>query len=205
MIIGVLHSACCNNVTVINSTFTSNKATYHGGGGTDTGFYLFNHAKPAQNNNITFYNCIFENNTAVYGGGSTLFSNQHTNRMSTNNVTFDNCSWLMNSARYSAAIDVSPNSYDNIVGGFPLTAIFTDCSFIQNYIDPHQVWHMGAVKFRFGSGTFLINAIDVVFNGVTNFTGNNGTALQVISSSAIFEQKSAVWYLPTTMDSKEEL
>ena len=35
-----------------------------------------------------------------------------------NNVIFTNCTWRENVAKFSTAVDVSPNVYDNIVGGF---------------------------------------------------------------------------------------
>ena len=193
MIIDTLYSAHGNNVSISNSKFISNEATSRCGGGVDIGFYLFSNQYPAQGNRIYFYNCTFQNNTALYGGGTTLFSDlPNVNMVHNNSVTFNNCSWLGNLAKYSAAVDVSPNVYANVLGGFKLTIMFTNCSFISNYVNPVLDLKKSQAKIAFGSGTFLITGIDVVFKQTTKFIGNNGTALQVVSASAIFENYSEV-------------
>ena len=174
MTINMLYSAHNNNISISSSNFTTNRATHHCGGGVDIGFYLLYQRSPAEGNRIDFYNCTFQRNTALYGGGTTVFSDLPNENLSKDNtVTFRNCSWLENSAKYSAAVDISPNAYANVLGGFHLAVRFTDCCFIRNYVKSGV---RKDVKIAFGSGTFMITAIDVVFDQTTNFIENNGTA-----------------------------
>ena len=196
MYIGFVDSVRNNVVSIVNSRFQGNHATYRGGGGLDIGFHSFSYKRPAQNNTVIVKNCLIERNTAYYGGGNTVYSDlpPKGGTMQPNHVKFSNCSWLRNSAKYSAAVDVSPNVYDNLAGGFPLKVTFAHCNFIGNCISS-SAGSTGNTKYDFGSGAFLITVIDVKFMGRTVFSGNYGTALQVVSASAIFEEQSYVTFL----------
>ena len=129
--------------------------------------------------------------------GTSLFSdphlaNQTENCHLKNLVKFKNCSWNSNKAAFSAAVDIAPNSYGNIAGGFLLRPQFVNCSFSNNFNDPTL---MSIHKYTFFStGTFLITAIEVSFGGYTSFVNNSQTALQIVSSSAIFEKSSVVTF-----------
>ena len=175
-----------NFLHIMNTTFASNKANFHGGGGIDVGLYEFRNQ--ITNNTILIENVTFRDNSAEYGGGTTIFSDTGMNYMYLKNkFTFSDCRWENNSAQFSTAVDVSPNVYDNTVGYFPIIITFENCKFTGNKLT-------GKRNNITQSGTVMITALTVNFGGKTTFKGNLGSALCVVAANVIFKGRSNVTF-----------
>ena len=180
-----------NFLCIMNTTFASNEANFHGGGGIGIGLYEFRNQ--ITNNMILIKNVTFRDNSAEYGGGTTIFSDVDTSYMYMymylkNTLTFSDCWWENNSAQFSTAVDVSPNVYDNTVGYFPIIITFENCKFTENKVltsRRNNVTH---------SGTVMITALLVHFGGKTIFESNLGSALYVVAANVIFKHKSNVMF-----------
>ena len=187
LFVGYRTKAKNNTLTIRNTQFVNNTATHFGGGGMDIGFYEFirNHVS---SNTVLVENVNFINNSAKYGGGTTVFSDVEKYGCKVNGLTFKSCRWENNTANFSTAVDMSPNVYDNVPGGFPLKTTFENCTFTDN-----SVW-MDAFKknLHAKSGTVMITALDVVFSKETVFENNVGTALYAVATKVHFESESTV-------------
>ena len=140
------------------------------------------------NNSVSIENVTFQNNSARYGGGNTIFSDlgYQISHWYLNNVTFKNCTWKDNLANFSTAVDVSPNIFDNIAGGFPVSTAFYDCRFVNNKVLSNSR-HKNTTKLFYRSGTVMITALPVKFGGETIFANNVGTALHVVATRVTFD------------------
>ena len=202
LVIAILKHSYSNHVTIKNTIFESNMAV-HGGGGIDIGLYQFHYNKILpKRNKVHIDNCTIRNNSAMYGGGNTVFSvsDLHYARLH-NKVIFENCHWISNTAEFSAAVDISPDTHDNVAGGISLVPRFTNCTFINNSIiaisfsKQHNPKHTSRnFSFYFSSGVFLATSINIDFHGETIFQNNNGTALQLTSALARFWKGSNVTF-----------
>ena len=137
-------------------------------------------------------NVSFHNNHAWYGGGNTIFSDlgNQLSHKKLNKLTFRNSTWKNNFADFSIAVDVSPNIYDNVIGGFPLATMFQNCSFIGNKVMSKE----NNKHFYFHSGTVMITALPVKFSGETIFADNVGTALHVVAARVTFDNHTHVTF-----------
>ena len=194
--VGILKSAKNNKVYISNSIFEKNEAVYRGGGGLDLGLYEFDNKCQPMNNTISLYNCSIHCNVAKYGGGNTVFSDQNLSHKSLyNDIKFKRCTWKNNKANFSAAVDVSPNAFDNVAGGFSLVPQFIDCHFENNtIISRNDQFMKPQFSFDFSSGVFLATSINVEFHGTTKFINNIGTALHLTSTMARFWENSTVLF-----------
>ena len=194
--VGILKSAKNNKVNISNSSFERNEAFSRGGGGLDLGLYEFDNASQPMNNTILLYNCSIVSNLAIYGGGNTVFSDQNPRHKSLyNDIIFERCTWKNNKANFSAAVDVSPNAFDNVAGGFSLVPQFIDCHFENNtIISRNDQFMKPQYSFDFSSGVFLATSINVNFLGNTQFINNTGTALHLTSTMARFWKNSTVLF-----------
>ena len=183
-----------SNILVVKDTVFANNTATRGGGGMDIGFYEIKyHNDDNINNSVTIENVTFQNNSAGYGGGNTIFSDlgYQISYKHLNNVTFKNCTWKDNLANFSTAVDVSPNVFDNIAGGFPVITAFYDCMFTNNKVLSNSR-HKNTTKLFYRSGTVMITALPVKFGGETIFADNVGTALHVVATRVTFDSWSNV-------------
>ena len=183
-----------SNTLVIKDTVFSNNNSSLGGGGMDIGFYGMKENNDDNiRNTVIIENVIFQNNSAGYGGGNTIFSDlgYQISHWYLNNVTFKNCTWKDNLANFSTAVDVSPNVFDNIAGGFPVSTAFYDCRFTNNKVLSNSR-HKNTTKLFYRSGTVMITALPVKFGGETIFADNVGTALHVVATRVTFDWRSNV-------------
>ena len=186
LFVGYKLGAVDNFLNITNTTFASNEANVHGGGGIDTGFYVFRNR--ITSNVILINNVTFLNNSAQYGGGTTIFSDTKVHDGKVNQVIFRDCKWDNNSAQFSTAVDVSPNVYDNIFGHFLIIVTFENCEFTGNTVltgRRNNVTH---------SGTVMITALTIHFGGNTIFEGNLGSALCVVAANVVFKNSSNVLF-----------
>ena len=186
LFVGYKLGAVGNFLNITNTTFASNEANVHGGGGIDTGFYVFRNR--ITSNVILINNVTFLNNSAQYGGGTTIFSDTKVHDGKVNQVIFRDCKWDNNSAQFSTAVDVSPNVYDNIFGHFLIIVTFENCEFTGNTVltgRRNNVTH---------SGTVMITALTIHFGGNTIFEGNLGSALCVVAANVVFKNSSNVLF-----------
>ena len=189
--IGIVKNSSYSRINVINSTIEGNYVPHNqGGGGMDIGLYEYYYKSPPRYNTIEINNTIIRQNKASYGGGVTIFSDSHHTQQSNlrNKLRFYNCTWSKNIASLGAAIDISPNAFDEVPGGVPLTPIFINCTFENNSISPH--FYKNNNRYSFSSAIVSITSINTVFNGYTRFINNQGTALMVNSAIAIFDKNS---------------
>ena len=186
-----------NNAIVVKDTVFVNNTASLGGGGLDVGFYkIILHNDDNINNSVKIENVTFLHNSAGYGGGCTIFSDlgyqiSHKDR---NKVIFKNITWNSNLANFSTAVDVSPNVYDNIAGGFPVITEFYDCKFINN-MALSDSRNKKATKLYYRTGTLMITALPVVFGGEISFIGNVGTGLHVVAARVTFCRWSNVTFV----------
>ena len=69
LFLAFVESATGNNVSIKQSCFKQNNATYYGGGGIDIGFYFLDDEHVANSNRVVLSKCVFDSNQAYYGGG----------------------------------------------------------------------------------------------------------------------------------------
>ena len=188
--ISVRDSSLSNIITINHTKLISNSVTLNGGGGMDLGFLFFDHFEP-QGNKFFVNFCEFFNNSAEFGGGLFLYSSSSVNYTNLDNVmSFENCEWRQNRARFGAGIDVATNIWDTLKKGYLPSPRFKNCFFESNFIDGNFGHHtMHKVE---GKGMFIAVGTDIQFKGNTKFVGNNGTALYLVSSNALFAEGSNV-------------
>ena len=186
-----------NSLVIKDTVFAYNTASL-GGGGLDVGFYeMTNNNNGNINNSVTIENVVFQQNSAGYGGGNTIFSDlgHQISYQDLNKVIFRNSIWKDNLANFSTAVDVSPNVYDNIAGGFPVITKFYDCQFINNKVlSNSSTCNRNTTKLYYRTGTLMITALPVAFGGDIIFEDNVGTGLHVVASKVTFGPNSNVTF-----------
>ena len=178
-----------NTIEIINATFTSNLSPSLGGG-LVIGYY-FNRYRPG-NNTVILSGCRFLSNKAdIHGGVSIYSSSSSTASITDNSVQFRDCLWTHNSATsLGAALGVVAiyNRNDNnniVVNQWFIEIVFNNSTFESNFFS-EDLGNSRGVR----SGIVHIKTVPVKFESSTTFDHNNGTALEVISSSVNFERGS---------------
>lgn len=181
-----------NQLRVQQSWFEQNSAPQRAGGGVDMG-YIFHPKEQPKGNVIEFSNTTFVNNSASFGGGISIQSSANTERrVSENNFVFNNCTWEKNKAFFAAAIDVSMYAHGTFPHGFLSSALFIDCTIRANVVEFNETTNGSITQFPLGGGAFLATAYTIEFRGNTKFVHNNGTALYMDTSTAVFDSGSIV-------------
>ena len=149
--------------------------------------------------NITF--CDFKDNSAHNGGGVSIFSTQIPLHDTHSAVHFSNCTWTGNTALYGAAVHMAPGIWTSEKESrFPLF-VFSNTNISSNKVIPrgyqtkeaHQSsMEQGLQPQINGAGTFFCTQINIVFANETYFISNNGTALYLSGSIAVFNASSQV-------------
>ena len=106
---------------------------------------------------------------------------------------------LLKTIRHSymgSAIFLAPSIDRRISTGFSTLIKFSDCSFARNAVfDTKNL----LLQINPGAGTVYISSYHVVFNGNTNFTKNNGSALYVINGVVNFQNSGALFLNNTAL------
>ena len=149
--------------------------------------------------NITF--CDFKDNSAHNGGGVSILSTQIPLHDTHSTLHFSNCTWTGNTALYGAAFHIAPAIWTSEKEShFPLF-MFSNTNISSNKVIPrgHQTkeahqsnMEQGLQTQINGAGAFFCTQINIVFAEETNFISNNGTALYLIGSTAVFKASSQV-------------
>ena len=182
-----------NSFVAYECLFDSNKCLSHAGGGADVGFSYISHPFPHENN-MRFDYCNFSNNIAVFGGGIAFYSSSGAHENLSNTIEFKGCVWSHNRARYGSAVDISTHAWATVGSGHRPSPKFEDSIFFENYVI-HNSNESQNKRFSFynkGKAAFLATEFTLNFFGIVNFTNNNGSALVLVSSVAIFKPNANV-------------
>ena len=180
-----------NIVNLEHVNFTNNICSLNGGGGIDVGFLFRDGYKPT-NNQIYFYACEIVENSAEYGGGTLLYSSTSSDFTDLGNeIKFECSTWRGNTAIFGAGINIATHTWDTLKRGLLPLPVFIDCTFESNYVINNYVNSIDEHHLE-GKAAFITIGVDVKFKGTTTFHNNNGTALYVTSSNAIFAENSTV-------------
>ena len=201
-------SAQNNKVSLINTVFTCNSVSFGDpmGGGLQIlfSFYYQDYGFP-NNNFVNLTLCDFENNTARSGGGISVILTQIPVQDTDSAIYFSNCTWTGNTALYGAAVHITPGIWVTEKNShFPLL-VFSNTNISSNKVIPivstetHRMVTLvdtdqGLQTLINGAGAFFSTQINVVFSKMTNFISNNGTALYLIGSIAVFNASSQVLF-----------
>ena len=180
--VAFLDEACNNSFTAQECVFYDNMCGARGGGGADVGF-----SSPyPRSNELMFRKCNFTNNTALFGGGLAFYSSSAAHENLSNSAMFDGCRWTHNRARFGSAVDITVHAWTLFVSGYLPYLMFKDALFFENYV-VHKTYQMKEFTLEEkGSGAFLATEFTINFFGTLNFTNNNGSALFLVSSVAVF-------------------
>ena len=166
--------------------FESNQCNNRGGGGADVGFSYFSQPFPRENN-IIFYQCNFKKNIAKFGGGVAIYSSSGAKEILNSTVEFNGCKWSYNSARYGSAVDIGTHAWATVRSGYLPIPKFKNSFFLENYVIHKRYDNEIFSIYKKGNAAFLATEFTISFFGTVNFTNNNGSALVLVSSVAIFE------------------
>ena len=199
-LICVSGSTLNTTIDVLNSNFISNKVLA-GGGGIDMGYTTSKKPVYPTNNRISISKSYFINNSASFGGGVSMFvaSIGFFSKHARNNFTCTECYFDTNSANGGAAVNIGQDIFKNNGAQFIIWIQFTNSTIVNNIaifnnntLSNNVSRGKGASD---GSGAFFVSGVDVNFGGTTNFTANNGTALYLDSTTAIFDYYSTVYFV----------
>ena len=187
--VAIVANSSNNSVTISNCIFYNNSSPCLGGGGAIIGYQHYQGLRP-QGNSITFETCSFENNSAKFGGGVRFYASQSSDWI--NVLRFRNCSWTRNKAILGSAVDISPQVWELFVCDLKTLILFSNCSFIHNYIkEPLKRTYS---SYFSGSGAFLAIGYRIFFEKNLHFEGNNGSAMYLLLTDVEFSSYSSVTF-----------
>ena len=175
-----------NSFTAHECVFESNKCINRAGGGADIGYSYYSPPYP-HDNKMKFSNCNFTKNIAKFGGGIAFYSSGGSPENLSNIIEFDSCIWTNNKARFGSAVDISTHAWTTFVSGYLPSPKFRDSVFLENYVIHKRYDYEMFSLYKKGNAAFLSTEFTINFFGTVNFTNNNGSALFLVSSVAIFE------------------
>ena len=184
-----------NKVSLLGTTFSNNSVPNDTmGGGLEILFLQF--TDYMEHNSILVISCNFTSNFAGHGGGVNIFTGEVLYQDELSAITFTDCIWTNNTALYGAAVHLLPSTWAHANQGLNPLISFISCSITQNMvIDLLEADSTRKLRVqRNGAGAFFSIHVTVVFCGVTTFEGNNGTALYLCGSVAIFNASSQVTF-----------
>ena len=186
-----LDSVSNNRFIAFECMFENNECIDHAGGAADVGYSYFSEPFPHANQ-IKFSNCKFTNNRAKFGGGVAVYSSSGSHQDLKNRIKFDGCTWTHNKARFGSAVDISTHAWTTFVSGYLPSPQFRNSVFLENHVIYKIHNHATFSFYKKGNGAFLSTEFTINFLGKVNFTNNNGSALYLVSSVAVFQQESTV-------------
>ena len=194
-----------NKVSLNKTVFLSNSVSLDNafGGGLQISFDFVKEYEGyglPNDNIVTITFSDFKDNIAPNGGGVSIFSAQIPLQSA---VHFSNCTWTGNTALYGAAVHIAPDIWDSArENRFPLF-LFSNTTVSSNKVitrghqtkEAHQSNMEQGLQIQFnGAGAFFCTQINIVFAEETNFINNNGTALYLSGSIAVFKASSQVLF-----------
>ncbi len=186
-----------NIVKVLNCEFLKNWAQF---GGAMYAGYLHTRVPFATPLNCSYYHesLNITENTAQFGGGCSVFSSKTLSKTN-DSVDFVNCTWTKNAGQYGAAIAVLPNAWNLYTEGYLPTPRFIGCTISNNRVRGNKIFEKGNyAEYSKGSGAFYCYGHNVLFEQLTLFEGNKGSAMYLGSCLAIFHQNSITYFLNNT-------
>ena len=188
-----------NRISILNSHFINNNVLA-GGGGVDMGYTTYKMPAYPTNNSIFVSQSYFKGNSASFGGGLSIFSASigFNDKHAHNNFTCTECYFDANTANGGAAVNIGLDIFKNRGAQFIIRI-----QFINSTIENNMVIFNNSVFSNSsngngasdGNGAFFVSEVDVEFGGTTNFTGNNGTALYLDSTTVIFDYYSNAYFV----------
>ena len=179
-------SSAENLLVVQNCYFKNNHCPNRAGGAVN----IVQDNSP-KGNQMTFENITFVENSAGFGGGVGILSSPMMILFN-----FSNCSWVRNEAQFSSALDVLFKTQERFSHGYPSQVTLSDCVFISNTILKSEKGadSLEQEQYKEGKGALVVTGYSIQFEGNTTFSGNNGTALFLVTSTAIFAPHSTVLF-----------
>ena len=180
-------------VLILDTNFINNGCNYTNrgvgiGGGIHLSFNSCN--RSVITSNITIRNVHIISNCAQHGGGVFIYSHkQNSNKQS--NLLFDKCTFKNNTAITGSALDTSPDILERLSSGYMIIPTFKSCEFLGNYVQVNTDHYENGVQRNAGIATLYASLCDVVFEGLTLFKDNKGTAIYIVNGNANFHQGSA--------------
>ena len=175
-----------NSFVACECIFDSNQCPSHAGGGADVGYSYFSQTFPHKND-MKFHLCNFTKNNATFGGGVAIYSSSGASEKLRNKVEFEGCKWSHNRAHYASAVDIGTHAWATFGSGYLPSPIFNNVIFSENYVT-HKIYDNERLSSnKKGTAAFLATEFTINFFGTVNFTNNNGSALVLVSSVAIFK------------------
>ena len=186
------HGKVTNNVFHLYNNLMINNIATCGGGGFDIGYTarLTNHFLYPINNTINITNSSFVGNIASLGGGMSVFvSSVGLSQTYANNSLFCiNCTFKGNKALGGSAALVSRDLKNDGSQQSIISTHFIHCTIESNHI----IANTSSARISTGSGAFFISNLPIIFSGLIEFSGNNGTALYLNSASVKINNESDV-------------
>ena len=140
---------------------------------------------------ISISNSFFIGNVASFGGGLSTFtaSISYNQLHAHNHFRCVNCQFKRNTARGGAAVNIGRDIFRNDGSQYIMIPWFEDSIIENNTVVFDSTVADGNTQSGAsdGNGAFFVSEVDVTFAGTTNFTKNNGTALYLDSTAAIFK------------------
>ena len=184
-------AASNNSFVASNCVFDHNQCIDHAGGGADVGYSYYSSPFP-HGNAMAFNDCNFTNNIAKFGGGLAFYSSTGSYENLNNSVQLNSCRWRLNKARFGSAVDISAHAWATFVNGYLPSPQFRDSVFYKNYVIHESYDYRVFSVYKKGNGAFLSTKFTIYFVGTVNFTDNNGSAMFLVSSVAIFKPYTSV-------------
>ena len=175
------HGNATNNVFHLYNNFIINNTATCGGGGFDIGYTTGTHSLYPINNTINISNSSFLGNTASLGGGMYVFvgSVGLSQTYANNSLFCINCTFKDNTALSGSAAFVSRDLRNDGSQQSIISTHFIHCTIESNHI----IANTSSARISIGSGAFFISYLPIIFSGLIEFSGNNGTALYLNSAS----------------------
>ena len=185
IVITVIKNVSNNIINILNNSFINNRVTGNGGG-LEIGYNIYKNTLP-MSNTINVINSSFIGNIASYGTGGGLSTYAffihfaHAGIKHYNQLKCINCLFENNSAQGGAAVSASHRVFPIKYNLYINQIRFTDCEFVNNMVIVDSISN---ILDGYQNGAFLITEVQVTLAGMTNFTGNNGTALYLDSTKS---------------------
>ena len=154
--------------------FLNNSAAYFGGGGIVVGFVTFSPYERITHNTIIIDSCSFKHNQSpVVGGGLSWHGGtEPLGTQQTNYFSVSRSSFVYNQALYGSAIQINKEYFDLIENGTFLNLMIDTCNFTYNSVNIPLTSSAPS-----GVGVVSASKVNIQFNGYTDFSSNNSTAL----------------------------
>ena len=196
-----------NKVSLIKTVFSCNNVSLNNalGGGLQIFFDFMEYQDDRfpNNNTVNVSSCDFKSNTANSGGGVSVFLTQVPHQDTYSAIYFSNCTMISNTALYGAAVHLMPGLWASRIDGHYPLVVFSNTNISSNKVKqtvtrevniviPQSYTEQELQTQVNGAGAFFCSQINIVFSKMSSFVSNNGTALYLIGSIAVFKASSQV-------------